>query len=64
MCRDVILSFYDIVFELLVNKEEERLRRVQSEGRFFEKAKRIPYLWVNHLFPLALVIALIFVLVV
>ena len=48
----------------MVTKEEERLRRARATGRFFKKTKVDKYLWTNHLYPLALVIALIFVLIV
>jgi hypothetical protein len=41
-----------------MNKQQERVRREQLTGKFFAPPQRIPYLWVNHLFPVALVISL------
>ncbi len=46
-----------------MNKDEERMRRVEHSGRFFEKPKAIPYLWTNNAYPIALVIALILLLI-
>ena len=50
-------------FKYSVNKDEERMRRATLSGRFFEKPKAIPYLWTNNLYPIALVIALILLLI-
>ena len=48
----------------MVTKDEARLRRARATGQFFKKTKVDKYRWTNHLYPLALIIALIFVLIV
>ena len=42
----------------------KRMRRVALTGRFFEKPQPIRYLWTNWLYPIALVISLISLLLV
>ena len=41
--------------------QNDRERRLKATGKWFQKTKDIDYLWTNHLYPIALIISLIFV---
>jgi len=40
----------------------DRERRLKATGRWFQKPKKIKYLWTNNIFPLLLVASLFFLL--
>tara|TARA_Y100000361_G_scaffold138902_1_gene141498 strand:- start:388 stop:528 length:141 start_codon:yes stop_codon:yes gene_type:complete len=40
----------------------DRERRLKATGRWFQKPKKIKYLWINNIFPLLLVASLFFLL--
>tara|TARA_R100001510_G_C7622502_1_gene183078 strand:- start:799 stop:939 length:141 start_codon:yes stop_codon:yes gene_type:complete len=40
----------------------DRERRLKATGRWFQKPKKIDYLWVNNIFPILLLASLFFLL--
>lgn len=42
-----------------VKRRTARERRLEATGKFFQKSRRIPYLWTNHIYPILLIISLI-----
>ena len=43
--------------------QNDRERRLKATGKWFQKTKDNEYLWTNHLYPIALIISLIFLLI-
>jgi hypothetical protein len=47
----------------MVGLQDDRERRLKATGKWFQKSKDTEYLWTNHLYPIALIISLIFLLI-
>jgi len=47
----------------MVGLQDDRERRLKATGKWFQKSKDNDYLWTNHLYPIALLISLIFLLI-
>jgi len=41
-----------------MNKDEERLRRAKRTGKYFDTNTKPKNLWLNHIFPIILLISL------
>jgi hypothetical protein len=37
-----------------------RERRLKAVGRYFQPPKKIKYIWLNNIFPIVLIISLLF----
>jgi len=46
------------ISKIKMNKARER--RLKATGRFFQPPKKIKYLWLNNIFPVVLIISLLF----
>jgi hypothetical protein len=47
----------------MVGLQDDRERRLKATGKWFQKTKDKDYLWTNNLYPIALIISLIFLLI-
>ena len=47
----------------MVGLQHDRERRLKATGKWFQKTKDNEYLWTNNLYPIALLISLIFLLI-
>jgi len=43
-----------------MNKDEERLRRAKRTGKYFNTNTKPKNLWLNHIFPIILLISFFF----
>ena len=43
-----------------VKHRTARERRKEATGKFFEKQKSVPHIWTNHIYPVLLIISLLF----
>jgi len=44
----------------IIKMSKDRERRLKATGRFFQPPKKIKYLWLNNIFPVVLIISLLF----
>ena len=44
----------------MISSQRDRERRVKATGRWFLNPKKYTTLWLNHIFPVALVVSFMF----